>query len=155
MRNVSEVGASIRLVLMLPLRDVLRQSRFMAMWRTMARLCAAYPARTMDLSSPNWTSRRQWSRFSISQCEAQWVACRQGFFLSMGTSKNLTFRKPDIAKSTTYNSDFGEIRGLSTFPYAGALVLALKCARCAPPTPFPKTKSNSPPSAPRARAGRT
>ena len=66
-RNVSEVAASIRLVLMLPLRDVLRRSRFITIWRTMARLLAAYPVRTVDWSSPNWTSRHQWSRFSTSQ----------------------------------------------------------------------------------------
>src|SRR5574337_432141 len=66
-RNLSEVAASIRLVLMLPLREAFSRSRFITMCRTTAKLLAAKPVRTVDWSSPNWTSRHQWSRFSTSQ----------------------------------------------------------------------------------------
>jgi len=40
-RNASEVAASIRFVLMLPLRDLFSRSRLITMWRTTARLLAA------------------------------------------------------------------------------------------------------------------
>ena len=63
------MAAGIRLVLTLPLRDVLRRSKFIAMWRMMARLLAVYPLSMVDGASPNWTPRHQWSRFLISQCK--------------------------------------------------------------------------------------
>ena len=45
--NRSEVAASMRLVLMLPLREVFRRMRFMTIRRMMAKLLAAKPVRTL------------------------------------------------------------------------------------------------------------
>lgn len=58
-RNRSEVVASIRLVLMLPSREVFKRRRFITTCRTMERLLAAKLIRTVDRSSLNGASSHQ------------------------------------------------------------------------------------------------